>query len=443
MNVKCYLTLIAAVGMFLTAIPVLGFTTNVEVKKEGAHYVEVTTVRFDEADLDGLDVDAASGSIHCKRWDKPFMEVRVVKKSRKDELDDAKEQFKELTVEASTSNGCGEVEVQKASLFTRLSVETFCKVPAGRDVELETGGGDIRINGIEGGVKAKSGGGDLEVEDCHGNVQLTTGGGDVQVKRLRGGLTAKSGGGDLDVEDCHGDVLLTTGGGDIEVRRLRGTLTVRTGGGDVSVQTCSGKVECKTGGGDVKLTDCGSGVEAKTGGGDIDAEDLGGDVTLLTGGGNVEVSQVKGKLSVKTGGGNIRINEARGIDARTGGGDISMSGVLGSVDAKTGGGEIDVEACGLSLEARGHFRLSSGGGGVTVTIPEKLPVDVAIRVRMGWLSWSGGKINCFFPLRQTEEEEGGVLGGKSILAKGVHLSGGFHIDIETHGADVVIDPCGR
>ncbi len=407
MHLKHYLCLFATVGLVLTALPGLCVTTSVEVEKEVLHYVEVTTVRFDEADLDGLDVDTVAGDIRCVRWDKAFMEVRVVKKSRKDVLDDAKEQFRELTVEASVANGCGEVEVERVPFFTRLAVETFCKVPAGRDVELETGGGDVRVNGIEGGVKAKSGGGDL------------------------------------DVEDCHGPVSLTTGGGDIEVERCQGSLAVKTGGGDVSVQTCSGKVECKTGGGDVKLTDCGSGVHVKTGGGDIDAEDCRGGVTLLTGGGNVEVSQVKGKLSVKTGGGNIRINEARDVDARTGGGDISMSGVQGSVDARTGGGEIDVEACGLSPEAGGRLKLSSGGGDVNVTISEELPTDVSVRVRTRKLSWSKAEIKCFFPLKRTEDEQGGLLGGRTISAKGKHLGGGFIIDIETQRADVVIEPCGR
>jgi len=406
MYLEHYCGVIAVVGMLLTALPALGVTTNVEVEKEGLHYIEVTTVRFDEADLDGLYVDAASGDIRCERWDKAFMEVRVVKKSRKGELDDAKEEFGELTVEASTSNGCGEVEVERVPFFTKLGVEVFCKVPAGRDVELETGGGDVRVHGIEGAVNAKSGGGDLHVEDCHGAASLKT------------------------------------GGGDIEVERLRGTLTVKTGGGDVSIQTCSCNVVCKTGGGDVKLKDCGSGVEVKTGGGNIDAEDLSGDVILLTGGGNVEVAQVKGKLSVKTGGGNIRINEARGVDVRTGGGDITISGVLGSVGARTGGGEIDVEACGLSPDAVGHLKLSSGGGDVNVTISEKLPVDVAIRVRTRKLSWSEPEIKCFFALKRTEEEQGGFLGSRTILAKGKHLGGGFIIDIETYGADVVIEPCG-
>lgn len=425
MRVKYYLSIAAVVGVLLAALPGLCVTTNVEVEKEGLHYIEVTTVRFDEADLDGLDVDTASGSIHCERWDKRFMEVRVVKKSRKYSVEEAKDEFSLLDVEASVVNGCADVEIERMPFFTKLSVEVFCSVPAGRDVELETGGGEVRINGIEGGVKAKTGGGHLDASDCHGPVSLTTGGGDIDVRRCQGSLTAKTGGGDVSVQTCSGDIVC------------------KSGGGDIDLMDCGGGVTAKTGGGDVKLRDCRSGVEAKTGGGSIDAEDCHGAVSLTSGGGDIEASRCRGRLIVNTGGGAIRVDGAERVDASTGGGAIRLFGVSGSVDASTGGGLIVAEACGLSLDTTGHFRLDSGGGDVRLRIPPRLPLDISVRLETARRVPPRKRVRCFFPLERHQTGRRGVFKDNVLTAKGKRLGGGFLIEIETRRADVVIEPCDR
>ncbi|MCD6327320.1 DUF4097 family beta strand repeat protein [bacterium] len=387
MQLSRYLIIVAVAIILLAAAPGFCFETKVELRREGVHRIEVTTVRFDEAELVGLDVDTEAGDIRCECWDKAYMEVRVVKKSRKDLLDGAKSEFGELKVLVETSNGCGEVEVDKASFFASLSAEILCKVPAGRDVELETGGGDMRINGIEGSVKANSGGGNLKVSNCKGPVSLTT------------------------------------GGGNIEIERSRGPLTIKTGGGNMSVQTCSGRVECKTAGGNIELQDCSSGVEAKTGGGDIEAENC------------------RGAVSFKTGGGDIRADGVENIDAKTGGGSIHLCGVSGSVDATTGGGQIVVEACELSSQAKGRFRLVSGGGDIRVKIPGKLPVDASVRIETSSKVDPQELIRCFFPLKRHQSNRGWLFKRTVLNASGKQLGGGFVINIETADADVTIEAC--
>jgi hypothetical protein len=173
-------------------------------------------------------------------------------------------------------------------LFTgNCDLNATFAVPPGTPLDLDTGGGNMNISGIQ------------------STVTLTSSGGDVSLSDSRNAATVDSGGGNLSLSRLGGILTFTTSGGDVD-------------GGDLT----SPKVTTDSGGGNVTLTF--TTVPAK-----VDVTSSGGDITIvlppgtaeyaiketLSGGGNhVSVPQndlAANKITVDSGGGNVSITEPK------------------------------------------------------------------------------------------------------------------------------------
>lgn len=157
-------------------------------------------------------------------------------------------------------------------------------------------------------VEVNAEGGDIISTGACGHVQLQTGGGDIRIDRATTGPVITRGGDIIVASLDQGE--LRTGGGDIRITRL-GEGSIKTAGGDVRVDDLgSGRIE--TGGGDVTVHRTGGDVTVQTGGGDVTLQDCGGDTAVRTGAGDVTV-EASGHVEVKTGAGDIRITVPRDI----------------------------------------------------------------------------------------------------------------------------------
>lgn len=116
----------------------------------------------------------------------------------------------------------------------RLHVEI--EVPTGSRVGVETGSAGVVVTGSVEAVQAKSGSGDLDVEQA-GDVHLTSGSGDVTVVRVGGRARVSTGSGDVHLGRVEAAAKVKSGSGDIEVGvpdDVAVWTDVRTGSGDVT-----------------------------------------------------------------------------------------------------------------------------------------------------------------------------------------------------------------
>src|SRR5262249_51632855 len=88
-------------------------------------------------------------------------------------------------------------------------------VPRRFDLDLQSTGGAVRIIGVEGSLRGRTGGGEIVLERVRGDVRLATGGGDIRVTDT----------------DAQGSV--STGGGMVRLSRVRGGLHGSSGSGPV------------------------------------------------------------------------------------------------------------------------------------------------------------------------------------------------------------------
>jgi DUF4097 and DUF4098 domain-containing protein YvlB len=124
----------------------------------------------------------------------------------------------------------------------------------GANLNLETGGGSVRVGSAKGTIQVQTGGGSIVIQDGLQGAIIETGGGSIEVNR------------------CQGRVKASTGGGNIDLGNIGGPAELETGGGSIHLASASGRVRAQTGGGSIEMFKLGQGVRAETGGGGITAQ---------------------------------------------------------------------------------------------------------------------------------------------------------------------------
>jgi len=221
--------------------------------------------------------------------------AHVVVTSNRDDLEEL------FTFNFSEEPGAVRLEMRKHSLEVwpkHLEVRMEVEVPTRTNLDIRTGGGDVKVSHLE------------------GETNLETMGGDVKVAGLKGSLTARTSGGDMELRDLTGDISIKTSGGDITLENVHGRVEAHTSGGDVTASLARGNAkggEIETSGGDIELR-LDPAINL-----DLDASTLSGEVSSnlphLSVKGEVSSSRLHGTLGsggetlrVHTNGGSVRIS---------------------------------------------------------------------------------------------------------------------------------------
>jgi lia operon protein LiaG len=188
--------------------------------------------------------------------------------------------------------------------------------------------------------------------------------------------------------------ILVPAGKTVRVRLGVGEARIENVDADLQVSTSSGKIAASGTRGRLRLT---------SGSGSIEARDGRGEVQLTTGSGSVSARDLQGEtISIRTGSGSVTASGLHSprLTAGTGSGSLRLSRVqAGRVNASTGSGSVNVE---MSSEFE-DVRVSTGSGGVTLSVPERIGATVELR------TGSGG-IHTDFPITVTRTQRNHVRG---------------------------------
>jgi DUF4097 and DUF4098 domain-containing protein YvlB len=202
-------------------------------------------------------------------------------------------------------------------------------------------------------------GGNITVGDSDGSATLRTTTGAVTVGRIKGKTAIVSQGGFIKAGDLGSDAeLRITNAGSIIVGNVAGDAELHTAGGPITAGYVNGKVVAKSAGGAIYLKGVHGEVVVTAEPGDIWIGDA-ARVQAHSTGGSITNSRVRGPFQAETESGNIRLERAGG-----------------SVDATTGYGTIFVRMVPENLAGDLHMNLQSGGGDVTIYIPERMRATI-------------------------------------------------------------------
>jgi beta-lactamase regulating signal transducer with metallopeptidase domain len=284
-------------------------------------------VRARRAPGETLELDLETGgSVTIQGWDQSRVELRGHLKSN-----DLPGMHAEMT---RTSGGIRLRSWYTGSSRSQSSSHRFeLSVPRRFDVRLDSAGGDLSIEGVEGSFEGTTGGGDLVLQDLRGSARLSTGGGTIRVA------------------DAHLEGAVSTGGGKVTLSHVSGGLRGSSGSGPVVYAEPENEGDPT---GDVDEHG------AARGGGRVHMERAGGDIQL---------EEAPSGAAVSTGGGDIVVGRAGGsVEASTGGGSIRLGPVAGDVRAATGAGDVEVTVIDAGGEPQSVV-VTSGHGRVVIDVP--------------------------------------------------------------------------
>ena len=146
----------------------------------------------------------------------------------------------------------------------RNSLRFRIEVPRQTEVLVDTSGGRIVVDGIDGDVEMDTSGGPITGISIDGDVVADTSGGGITLERIRGDVLADTSGGSIQVEDVVGDVDADTSGGSIRVQEVDGDVSADTSGGSIRIDGVTGEVVADTSGGTVSVAFDGRNIEGAT-----------------------------------------------------------------------------------------------------------------------------------------------------------------------------------
>ena len=176
----------------------------------------------------------------------------------------------------------------------RLRLRYVISVPEKYNVDLNTSGGSISVDDIEGNVDSKTSGGSLKF----GNIQ--------------GPVNGKTSGGSIGLNACQGTADVKTSGGSIHIGQVDGDVDAHTSGGSITIEEAQGSVIAKTSGGSIKVEEVMGAIDARTSGGSVTAhisQQPNNNCRLSTSGGSINVyleENIKINLDAKTSGGRVK-----------------------------------------------------------------------------------------------------------------------------------------
>ncbi len=221
--------------------------------------------------------------------------------------------------------------------------------------------------------------GNIETQDLDGRAVLVTSGGSITVGRVGGpeaaGARLETQGGHITAQDVNGELRAITAGGHINVTSVRGDAVLRSGGGHIRTGTIQGSAQLETGGGNISVQRAEGSLTASTGGGQIDFGEAAGSIRARTGGGGIRVLRVAGPMQLETGGGSIFLTKVQGaVRASTGAGSITAW--------FTPDGRAESPGMPKVRKLAGASQLESGQGDIVVYLPRELAVTIEATIQM-------------------------------------------------------------
>ncbi len=247
------------------------------------------------------------------------------------------------------------------------SVDLRIEVPSVFDIKVDSMGGGLSIDGVDGTFTGKTMGGHLTLHDVRGEARLETMGGPIKLTNSELDGRLETMGGEVLFENVVGDVKGSSMGGNVRyknVERRDGQLgsPPRTGDDlrDASVET----VQVSTMGGGIRVEDAPEGADLHTMGGEIEVADARGFVRAETMGGDIKIDSVDGWVDATTMGGHIEVHVTGA------GGDVSLESMSGDIELSVPPGfgmALDLEIAFTRNSRKDYVIDAPGGFSQTVT----------------------------------------------------------------------------
>ncbi len=256
-----------------------------------------------------LVVRADVGSVSVKPGAAERMECQVRLRAHTSDEAKARRYFEAYELSVRPLEGGGAILSGRSPRDGRNSVQAGAEfqitIPARFNVDVETKGGGVEVEKLDGELVAVTAGGNIRTGDVSGATRVETAGGSIHVGNIGSRLEARTAGGGIRTGNVKGDAALETSGGEIVAGQIGGTMRAETAGGDVVLRGSGGNIEARTAGGQILIGESGGSVLAQTAGGSIRLLGSRGRMEVKTAGGSIDLWQIRSAVDAATAAGRI------------------------------------------------------------------------------------------------------------------------------------------
>jgi DUF4097 and DUF4098 domain-containing protein YvlB len=158
-----------------------------------------------------------------------------------------------------------------------VSIAYELTVPADTTLAINTGSGEISVQGVRASAKLHTGSGDIRAQDLGPQSHMETGSGSIRADSVAAPMYASTGSGSIQADlTGSGDIDVHTGSGGVRLRGVNGGLRARTGSGELAADgSVKGPWQLHTGSGSVRMalsSSAGFNLDVHTGSGSIHSD---------------------------------------------------------------------------------------------------------------------------------------------------------------------------
>jgi hypothetical protein len=227
------------------------------IYRDGSGWVQEITGTISAAK--GLKLSSTEGSIQIQGGSSPNVTYTIKKHVYRSSEESARRDLSSFEVKVSHRADYVLVEGEGNHSHGRFSVEFNLTVPKSTSwLKLETMGGSVGVNGIDGWVRAHTAGGSISVEQIGGAVTASTQGGSIHAGNVGSNVSLETAGGSISVGSIAGHIVAKTSGGNVKIDDSKQNVSIETAGGSIRVKQCGGALTASTAGGTIDIGDVGS-----------------------------------------------------------------------------------------------------------------------------------------------------------------------------------------
>jgi DUF4097 and DUF4098 domain-containing protein YvlB len=197
-------------------------------------------------------IEVAVGDLRIAARDRAdtVVEVRPSDPSHEPDIRAAEQTRVEMTSDGLLVKG---PKQRGRSLFGKPgSIDVTIGLPAGSRLRADAGVATLRCAGRLAECQAKTGVGEIDLENT-GPADLTTGAGGINVGVVSGSAEVTTGSGRLRLAEIDGPAVIRNANGETWIGAVTGNLQVSNGNGAISIDRADGDVSAKTANGSVRV----------------------------------------------------------------------------------------------------------------------------------------------------------------------------------------------
>jgi DUF4097 and DUF4098 domain-containing protein YvlB len=242
---------LAVGGILAGGLAAFPFSREVGV----ARVTESTEQAFEVGASPVLEVDNFAGTVTIRSGESEEIRVTITRRAvNSDRLND-------IEVDINEQDDGLRIETRRErTVVGNMSVDMEISVPTETEIDVDNGAGNVRIEGVEGQIRAHTGAGNIRVEGAAAPIRMDTGAGELEYEGdPEGECTFQNGAGNIVIRlpgDVNAEVELTVGIGNINLEGFDVDGEVSNQEVDGTIGTGEGAtIDAHTGAGTIRLSE--------------------------------------------------------------------------------------------------------------------------------------------------------------------------------------------